>query len=127
LQKPVAAINKRIVAVIDDESGMRKALHGLLSKFGYTVYTYDSAEAFLEVAPTSSANCLIIDIQLGDISGIELGRELAAAGLKFPIVFMSSFDDDAIQEQAMRLGCAAYLRKPFSADVLIEALVKATG
>src|SRR5262249_35463402 len=107
--------------------GIRKALHGLLSRFGYTVYTYESAEAFLAVAPTSSASCLVVDIQLGDISGIELGRELATARLRFPIVFMTSLDDDNIQQQAVRLGCVAYLRKPFSADALIEAIVKAMG
>ena len=121
----MTTIKKKIVAVVDDDPGIRKSLHGLLSKFGYAVYTYESAEAFLDVARTSSANCLVLDIQLGDISGIELGRELAAAGLSFPIVFMTHLDDAAIEEQATRLGCVAYLRKPFSADVLIEAIVKA--
>ena len=123
----MTTINKKIVAVVDDDPGVRKALHGFLSQLGYTVYTYDSAEAFLEVAPTSGASCLMIDIQLGDISGVELGRQLAAANLRFQIVFMTSHDDDAIREQAGRLGCVAYLRKPFSADVLIEVIAKAIG
>jgi len=123
----VTTIKKKIVAVVDDDPAIRKSLQGLLSRFGYAVYTYESAEAFLDVARTSSANCLVIDIQLGDISGIELGRELAAAGLRFPIVFMTNLDDDAIEEQATQLGCVAYLHKPFSADALIEAVVKAIG
>ncbi len=99
----------------------------LLSAFGYITYTFNSAEAFLNVAATSKAKCLVVDVQLGDISGVELGRQLAEAKFTFPIIFMTALDDEVISRQAEQLGCVAYLRKPFGTDVLIEAIVKAIG
>ncbi len=98
-----------------------------MSAFGYATYTFNSAEAFLRVAATSKAKCLLVDVQLGDISGVELARQLADAGFYFPIVFMTALDDEVIIRQAQQLGCVAYLRKPFGADVLIEAIVGAIG
>jgi FixJ family two-component response regulator len=121
----LTSIRKEIVAVIDDDPGVRKAMATLLSAFEYVTYTFDSAEAFLSVAATSKAKCLVIDIQLGDISGVELARQLADANFKFPIIFMTAHDDEVIFRQAEQLGCVAYLRKPFSADLLIEAIVRA--
>ena len=102
-------------------------MRSLLSAFGYTTYSFDSAEAFLRTAAGSKANCLVVDIQLGKVSGIELARRLAEAGFKFPIIFVTALDDPAILSQVTQLGCIACLRKPFSADRLIEAIVKAIG
>jgi FixJ family two-component response regulator len=123
----LTSIRKDIVAVIDDDPGVRKALETLLSAFGYVIYTFNSAEAFLSVAAASKAKCLVVDIQLGDISGIELARQLADADFKFPIIFMTALDDEIILSQAKRVGCVGYLRKPFGADLLIEAVVRAIG
>jgi FixJ family two-component response regulator len=123
----LTSIQKDIVAIIDDDPGIRKAAARVLSAFGYVTYTFHSAEAFLRVAATSKAGCLVIDIQLGDVSGMELARELADAGFKFPVIFMTAVDDENIRSQAHKLGCVAYLRKPFGADLLIEAIVKAIG
>jgi FixJ family two-component response regulator len=119
--------HKGIVAVVDDDPGVRRAIGTLLSAFGYAAYYFESAEAFLKTAADSRANCLVIDIQLGDVSGIDLVQRLAEAGLKFPVVFMTAVDDNKIMSQVTELGCIACLRKPFSADQLIEALVKAMG
>jgi FixJ family two-component response regulator len=120
-------IHKKIVGIVDDDPGLRKAIRRILSAFGYTTYAFDSAEAFLRTAATSKANCLVVDIQLGDISGVELVRQLTEIGFTFPIIFMTALDDETIRSQAMQLGCVDYLRKPFSADRLIEAIVKAIG
>jgi FixJ family two-component response regulator len=98
----------------------------LLSAFGYDTCSFDSAAAFLSVAATSEAKCLVVDIHLGDISGVELARKLVDAGFRFPVIFMTAVDNEAIRSQAEQLGCLAYLRKPFSADLLIEAIVRAT-
>jgi FixJ family two-component response regulator len=97
-----------------------------LSAFGYVVYTFDSADSFLSTAATSKADCLVVDVRIGDSSGIELGRQLAAAGFNFPLIFMTSLKDELIRNQAMQFGCVAYLQKPFSSDLLIEAIVRAT-
>ena len=99
----------------------------LVSAFGYVTYTFSSAEAFLSVAAASKASCLVVDVQLGGISGVELARQLANAGFKFPIIFMTALDDEVILRQAEQLGCVAYLRKPFNEDLLIEAIVRAIG
>ena len=123
----MTSIENDILAVIDDDPGMRRAMQLLLSAYGYLIYTFDSAEAFLGVAATSRAKCLIVDIQLGDISGVDMARQLANSDCKFPIIFMTGLDDEAISSQAEQLGCVAYLRKPFAADLLIEAIVRAIG
>jgi FixJ family two-component response regulator len=88
---------------------------------------FASAEEFLGAAATSEAACLVVDIQLGGISGVELGRQLSASGFTFPIIFMTGSRDELHRRQAMELGCAAFLLKPFSADRLIEAVAKAIG
>jgi FixJ family two-component response regulator len=120
-------IQRKTVAIVDDDPGMRTAMKQLLSAFGYIVYSYSSAEAFLRAAAASKADCLVIDIQLGDLSGIELARQLAAGGLAFPLIFMTGSVEESVEQQAWELGCIAYLRKPFSADHLLAAIVKATG
>ena len=127
LQTILTPIQGDIVAIIEDDPGVRKAMATLLSTFGYVPDTFNSAEAFLSKAATSKAKCLVIDVQLADISGVELARHLADAGFAFPLIFMTSFDDEVILRQAERLGCIAYLRKPFAANLLIEAIARAVG
>ncbi len=116
-----------IVAIVDDDPGMRAALQSLLSSHGYVAELYASAAEFLDAATTSKAACLLVDVQLGDITGIEMGRRLCAGGYRFPIVFMTGSTDATFRKQAMDLGCAAYLQKPFTADRLGEAILTATG
>jgi FixJ family two-component response regulator len=117
----------KTVAVIDDNPEMRKSMAVLLSAYGYSVETFDSAEAFLTCVSTCRAICLLVDIQLGDISGVELARQLAADGLKFPIIFMTGNGDAAMEHQAFAAGGIAFLCKPFSATTLMDAIQKTTG
>jgi FixJ family two-component response regulator len=113
---------KKTVAVVDDDPEMRAAMATLVSAFGYGVETFDSAETFLVCASTCKAICLLVDIQLGDVSGIELARQLASDGLKFPIIFMTGLDDAMIEGEAAAAGGIAFLRKPFPAKMLIDAV-----
>jgi len=113
-----------VVVVIDDDAMFRQALHRLLSSLGYTVELYASGEAFLERASGSRALCLLIDVQLGSSSGIELARQLADAGLEFPIVFMTGNTDKSVQMRAIEMGCVGYLHKPFTVDLLSYILTK---
>ena len=94
----------------------------LLSASGYGAETFDSAETFLVCVSTSKATCLLVDIQLGDISGIELAHKLAADGFKFPIIFMTGLNDVVIRSQATAAGGIAFLHKPFPAKELIDAI-----
>jgi FixJ family two-component response regulator len=121
------AMRRTIVAVVDDDPLIRQAMATLLSAAGYGTELFASGKAFLEAATTSRASCLAVDIQLGDISGVELGRQLTATGFAFPIIFMTASDDETIRNAAIQLGCVAYLRKPFPVDELIDAIVKAIG
>jgi FixJ family two-component response regulator len=99
----------------------------LLSALGYGTETFDSAETFLNAVVASKATCLLVDIQLGDISGIELARQLATDGFKYPIIFMSGLTDDWIKCQVTAAGGIAFLNKPFPAILLIDAINKAIG
>jgi FixJ family two-component response regulator len=119
------AMQRNVVAVVDDDAGMRKATAFLLAAFGYCTELFDSGRAFLDAAATSQARCLVVDIQLGDISGLDMGRQLAANGCKIPIIFMTALDDETTHTQAVALGCIAYLRKPFPANLLLDAIVRA--
>jgi FixJ family two-component response regulator len=113
------------VAIIDDDPGMRSATASLLSAFGYGTETFDSGEEFLDAAATSAATCLVVDIQLGNISGLDLVRQLATVGFKLPVIFITGCADETLRSQAMQLGCIAYLRKPFAEDLLIEGIIRA--
>jgi FixJ family two-component response regulator len=115
------------IAVIDDDREIREAMEALLSASGYNTETFGSAEAFLLCASTCRAICLLVDIQLGDVSGVELARQLAADGFKFPIIFMTGNADTLMERQAFAAGCVAFLSKPFPTTTLIEAIEKAIG
>ena len=114
-----------VVAIVDDDPGMRQALDSMLRALGYCTELYASAEEFLRAAITTEAACLVVDIQLGDIFGVDLGRQLSATGFEFPIIFMTGSEEETHRRQAMDFGCVAYLRKPFPAKQLVEAISKA--
>jgi FixJ family two-component response regulator len=118
---------RNVIAVMDDDEGVRDATGALLSAFGYCTELFASAEEFLSAALTSKAKCLVVDIQLGEVSGLDLGRQLAATGFKLPIIFMTGSKDERLRRQALDLGCVALLHKPFPAERLLEAIKKALG
>jgi FixJ family two-component response regulator len=115
-----------VVIVVDDDAGLLKSVARLLAHHGIESRTFASAEALLE-SGLQTATCLLLDIQLGGISGIELVRRLAASGSKWPVIFMTASDDEATRNEAMDAGCIAYLRKPFAHQVLLDAIGKALG
>ena len=123
-QRALAAMR---VLVIDDDRELCEAIATLLSASGYNTETFGSAEAFLLCASTCRAICLLVDIQLGDVSGVELARQLAADGFKFPIIFMTGNGDAVIERRAVAAGGTAFLWKPFSAEKLLDAIKKAAG
>jgi FixJ family two-component response regulator len=118
---------KSAVAIIEDDQGVRDALETLLSGYGYQLELYESAESFLEQVEHSVASCLLIDVHLGDLSGVELARQLMASGHSFPTIFMTGACDDFLRRQAFELGCIAFLQKPMREEQLIESIVEAIG
>ena len=121
------AVREHTIAVVDDDPAVRKALARLLSVFGYRVEPFVSAADFLAAASTSRATCLLVDIQLGTVSGVQLARQLSADGLKFPIVFMTGSVDSGVRRQCAELGCVAFLQKPIPEAHLMDAIAKAIG
>ena len=113
---------RNVVAVIDDNLGILGALGRLLSALGYDTELYASAEEFVDAAMMTEAICFIVDIQLGESSGIEIAQHLVNAGFTIPIIFMSADDNESVRRRTMEIGCVAFLTKPFSADTLIEVL-----
>jgi FixJ family two-component response regulator len=119
---------RKVVAVIDDDLPAREAQQSLLAAFGFDVELYASAEGLLTALPGSNATALVLDIQLRDLSGIELCRQLLADGAKIPTVFVSDTKDQVLRRQASELACCvAFLEKPFAPRQLIEAVTTAIG
>jgi len=118
---------KVTVAIVEDDLSMLKGVERILGAHGFITEVYTSAEAFLERAAASEATCLVLDIHLGGISGLELWRRLAAAGSKLPVIFMTAVDSKNIQREVSEAGCIAYLRKPFPSRQLIDAIGKAVS
>ena len=119
------AAQPTVVIVVDDNAGFLKGVARLLAHSGIESRTFASAEALLESGSAKTATCLLLDINLGGISGIELQRRLAASGSNRPVIFMTGNDDGATRNDAVNAGCTAYLRKPFARDVLLDAIAKA--
>jgi FixJ family two-component response regulator len=113
------------IAVIDDDPEILESVELLLSCHGYDTKLFASAEEILCVAPTLEAACLIVDIQLGGISGLELVRTLCAGGFTLPVIFITGSRNELHRRQAVELGCAAFVLKPFTEERLIETVRKA--
>jgi FixJ family two-component response regulator len=112
----------RNIAVVEDDPSMLQSLSRLLSAHGFQVVKFASAESFLDNVAQCEAACLVVDIHLGGISGIDLKRRLTSSGSDFPVVFMTAADNEATRQEAVDAGCVAYLRKPFLARLLIDAI-----
>lgn len=112
------------VAVVDDDESLCRSLSRLLRAGGIQPINYASAEAFLADAKHPQFDCLVLDIQLGGMSGIELAQRLAAEGGRIPIIFITAYDDPAARANAEAVGCAAYFRKSDSGAEVLGAIRK---
>ena len=117
----------KVIAIVDDDQALLDAIAQLLTAHGFAVQAFTSAEAFLDSRTANETACLVLDINLGGMSGIELQERLKAEGSQLPVIFMTGADDDAIRKQATDVGCAAFLRKPFAPRLLTDAIAKAVG
>jgi FixJ family two-component response regulator len=122
-----AVTSQQTIGVIDDDPSVRNALARLLAVFGYRVELFASGEEFLAAAPASKAMCLLVDIRLGAMSGLDLARKLSDDGFDVPIVFMTGSEKNVVRLQCLDFGCVAFLQKPIPEERLMDALAKATG
>jgi len=120
-------MQSKIVAVVDDDPGMLDSLVRLLRAWGFEPAAYDSAEAFWEGHVFSKAICVLLDVNLPGMSGIELRRRLREAKSPLPVIFMTAESNERTRNDATAAGCVDYLHKPFAAEALFEALQKAAA
>jgi FixJ family two-component response regulator len=119
--------SRKVIAIVDDDPSMLKAIERLLAAHGFAPHTFASAEAFLDSGVAGHAVCLVLDIHLDGMSGLELRRRLNAVRSTLPVIFVTAADDDETQQDAAKAGCIACLRKPFSADLLMNEIGKVTA
>jgi FixJ family two-component response regulator len=119
--------DRNIVLVVDDDPGVRAGVERFLRAHAYEPILFSSAEAFRNHTDFDTAVCVILDIDLGDGSGIELRHGLTAAGVSVPVIYITGNVKPAVREAALGSGCIAFLTKPFSARELIEPLNSAAA
>src|SRR6266851_2685611 len=112
----------RLVAIVDDDDLMRSALEGLLKAAGLPAQTFASAEEFLKSGQQRQAGCLITDIRMPGMSGLELQARLSAERCRIPIVFITAHGDEKMRMQALRAGAVEFMAKPFDDEALLESV-----
>jgi FixJ family two-component response regulator len=114
--------NSRLVAIVDDDESVQSALQDLIESDGLSTLCFGSAEQFLDSEARHKAVCLIADIRMPGMSGLELQEKLKAEGCRIPIIFITAHGDDEMRIQAMREGAVEFLSKPFNDAVLLEVV-----
>ena len=114
--------NSRLVAIVDDDESVQRSLQDLIESDGLTALCFGSAEQFLESDTRNQAACLIADIRMSGMSGLELQAKLKSERCRVPIIFITAHGDTAIRIHAMREGAVEFLSKPFDDEVLLQAV-----
>src|SRR5467141_1587718 len=112
----------RLVAIVDDDDLMRSALQGLLKAVGLPARAFASAEEFLDSGQQHDTACLIADIRMSGMSGLELQAKLNAERLRIPTIFITAHGDERMRMQALRAGAVEFMEKPFDDEVLLESV-----
>jgi FixJ family two-component response regulator len=112
----------KLVAIVDDDDSMRGALHGLLKAVGLPSITFASAEEFLKSGQQHETACLIADIRMPGMSGLELQAQLNADRCRIPTIFITAHGDSKMRLQALREGAVEFLSKPFDDEALLESV-----
>ncbi|HET7085426.1 MAG TPA: response regulator [Rhizomicrobium sp.] len=113
---------KPVVFVVDDDVSVREALETLIRLEGWEVRPFETANAFLAGAPAAGPNCLVLDVGLPDLNGLDLQALIAHRRIEMPIIFITGFGDVPTTVRAMKAGAAEFLTKPFSDEVLLQAI-----
>jgi FixJ family two-component response regulator len=114
-----------VISVVDDDESVREAIKGFIRSLGYVAATFASAEEFLKSERVHETACLITDVQMPGMSGIELQSRLIAKGHRLPIIFITAFPEAKARAQALAAGALGFLSKPFSDEKLISYLDEA--
>ena len=111
-----------VISVIDDDASVRVATNNLLRSHGYTVHTFASAEEFLRSAHLNDTSCVIADVQMPVMNGVELLTLMHTQGYGVPFIFITAFPDESVRARALKAGAICFLAKPFAAPTLIKCL-----
>jgi FixJ family two-component response regulator len=121
------AAETRVIAIVDDDESMRSAIRSLIESIGLSVEDFPSGEEFLNSGRAQVSACLILDLRMPGIGGLELQRRLADRRCPLPIIFISAQYSEAERARAMEAGAVGFLSKPFSEDALFEAIGSSLG
>jgi FixJ family two-component response regulator len=113
------------ISIIDDDDAVRESLRGLLRSVGFAVEAFASAEDFLSSAQPACTDCLVLDVRMPGMSGLELQRRLLAAEPRVPVIFITAHGDEEQRSQALNAGAVDYLLKPFKEEALLSAVAAA--
>jgi FixJ family two-component response regulator len=111
-----------VISVIDDDASVRAATNNLLSSHGYLVHAFASAEEFLQLARPDDSSCVIADMQMPAMSGLDLLTHMRAQGYAAPFIFITAFPEESIRARALKAGAIGFLAKPFAAPELITCV-----
>jgi FixJ family two-component response regulator len=115
-------IQAPVIAIVDDDASVRRALQRLVESAGYTVQTFASAREFLDWLPQGQAACLVLDVHMDGMSGLDLQQRLAV-----PVIFITAHDDARTRQRIEKSGAAGHLRKPFDEQAVLQAIRQAVG
>lgn len=118
----ITNVTTKLVAIVDDDDSMRGALQGMLKAVGLPAQAFASAEEFLKSGQQHQTSCLIADIRMPGMSGLELQSQLNSERCKIPIIFITAHGDEKMRIQALRAGAVEFLSKPFDEEVLLESV-----
>ena len=111
-----------LIAIVDDDESIRDALNSLLRSVGWRAEGFASAEAFLQSGQVHTTACLLLDVRLPGVSGLELQRQVSSSHTHLPIIFMTAHGNEAMRAQALQAGAVAFFDKPFNDTALLEAI-----
>lgn len=111
-----------LVVVVDDDPAVLKAFGRVLRAAGFDTATYSSAEDYLAAPPTRRVHCLVLDVQLSGMSGLDLQRLLRSRGSTLPVIILTAFDDETVRRDAWTAGCAGYFDKQTDVDVVLRLI-----
>jgi FixJ family two-component response regulator len=118
-------MSQALIAVVDDDESMRDAIQSLVRSLGHNVSTFASANEYLKSEQVHDTSCLITDVQMPGLNGLDLQDHLIAGGHCIPIIFMTGYPDDSVRARAMKAGAVGFFSKPFRQDQFVGCIDKA--
>ena len=116
-----------MISIVDDDEAVRAAMKGLVRSLGYSAATFASAEEYLHSDQANDTSCLITDVQMPGMNGMELQARLIADGRSTKVIFMTGFPDEKVRARVLKAGAIGFLKKPFDDACLIKCLDRALG